>query len=262
MSYKHVKPQSIEITVSISVISHGQGDLVEDMLASLAQHKPPFPIEVLLTENIPEQSGIELVTLPFPVRITRNQSPRGFAANHNHAFRIAKGEYFCLLNPDVVFIENIFPRLIASLKDNLGNIIAPLILNSNGEIQDSFRELPKPQDIVRRRLRPWNPPTPLGELDYIYPDWIAAICLMMKRETYEILEGLDEKFYLYYEDVDFGCRARLAGRKLIVDPRCRIIHDARRRSHRSFRYLFHHLNAARRFYTSDVYHKAKTLPSK
>ena len=129
-------------------------------------------------------------------------------------------------------------------------------------VQDSFRDLPSPLEILRRRVKTWQLPTlPLKE-DRIYPDWIAGICLIMKLETYQYLGGLDEKFYLYFEDVDFGCRARLLGKKIFVVTRCSITHDARRSSHRTPRYLIRHLVAATRFYTSDVYRRAKALPKK
>ena len=84
----------------------------------------------------------------------------------------------------------------------------------------------------------------------------------MSLDTYQFLGGLDEKFYLYFEDVDFGCRARLMGKRLLVDTRCRIIHDAKRESHRTPQYLLQHLRAEFRFCSSEVYHNAKGLKIK
>jgi GT2 family glycosyltransferase len=249
--------------ITLSVVSHHQTHLVIQMLKSLEKHIGDEDFEIILTENLSTSQAISQDKFPdFKLHNIVNSRPQGFAANHNQAAKFARGEYFCLLNPDVVFVEDIYPTLIKDLEDDWGEIVAPLVLNSTGEIQDSFRDLPSPLDILRRRFERWQPPDiPLDE-NKIYPDWIAAICLFMRLDTYQFLGGLDEKFRLYFEDVDFGCRAILAGNRLLVDTSCKIIHDASRRSHRSLRYLFHHMTAASRFYTSDVYHRTKSLTRK
>ena len=249
--------------ITISVVSHHQTDLVIQMLKSLEKHFGDEDFEIILTENLSTSQAISPEDFPaFKLHTIVNSRPQGFAANHNQAAKFARGEYFCLLNPDVVFVEDIYPSLIKDLEDDWGEIVAPLVLNSTGEIQDSFRDLPSPLDILRRRLKTWHPPEIPLEEDKIYPDWIAAICLIMRHETYQYLGGLDEKFYLYFEDVDFGCRARLMGKRLLVDTGCRIVHDAKRESHRTPHYFLQHLRAAFRFYTSEVYHKAKGLKIK
>jgi N-acetylglucosaminyl-diphospho-decaprenol L-rhamnosyltransferase len=233
------------------------------MLQSLEKHAGDANFEIILTENLPTSQSISPDEFPeFKLHPIVNAKPQGFAANHNQAAKFARGKYFCLLNPDVVFVEAIFPILITELEAGLGDIAAPLVLNSEGEIQDSFRDLPSPLDLLRRRLKTWQPPKISVEENKIYPHWIAAICLIMRLETYQYLGGLDEKFYLYFEDVDYGSRARLMGKKLFVVTQCRIIHDARRSSHRRTRHLIHHLIAATRFFTSDVYRKAKKIPPK
>ncbi len=81
--------------------------------------------------------------------------------------------------------------------------------------------------------------------------------MIMLSETFARLNGLDEQYKMYFEDVDFGTRARLEGYKLLVDTRYRLIHDAQRMSRRSPQYLLLHLISAFRFFTSDVYRNAK-----
>jgi GT2 family glycosyltransferase len=67
---------------------------------------------------------------------------------------------------------------------------------------------------------------------------------------------MDERYRLYFEDVDFCTRARLKGMKLIVDSQAQVRHDARRSSRKSFYYLFLHTQSAVRFFTSPVYRQA------
>jgi hypothetical protein len=89
----------------------------------------------------------------------------------------------------------------------------------------------------------------------VEPDWIAGIFMLMKSETYREINGLDEKYRLYFEDVDFCARAKLAGLKLIVDTNTRIQHNAHRASRRKLVYLLWHIQSAVRFFTSPTYKK-------
>jgi GT2 family glycosyltransferase len=80
--------------------------------------------------------------------------------------------------------------------------------------------------------------------------------LLMCSESYRQLGGMDEKFFLYLEDVDFCTRARLRGMKILVDSNIRIIHEAKRSSRKSLKYLLLHLRSAVFFFTSSVYRQA------
>ena len=85
--------------------------------------------------------------------------------------------------------------------------------------------------------------------------------LLMRRDVFEALGGFDERYHLYFEDVDLGCRARLAGYRLVVRPECRIVHAAQRASRRSLRPLLQHTISAIRFFSSPVYSKVRRLPA-
>ena len=190
--------------------------------------------------------------------ILRNQRPQGLARNHNAAFRHARGRYFCILNPDVVFIQKIFRPLIRHLEADESNIVAPLVVDSQGAPQDSFRNLPTPMELVQRRLLASLPAPDLpASSGSITPEWIAGVFLMMKSDVFGRLGGMDEKYRLYFEDVDFCTRARLMGFSLLVDKDLSIRHDASRSSRKDTRYLFWHLQSAFRFFTSGVYRQAR-----
>ena len=227
---------------------------------SLCEVHPHGDIEILLTENL-RQSAIEIKDAAYPLSIIHNEAPRSFARNHNEAFKQARGQYFCISNPDVIFIEDIFPPLIHQLQQGQSDIIAPLILDRAGNIQDSFRLMPTVWQLLRRRLGRGLDTSIAKPEGPIYPDWIAGIFLLMHREVYRKLGGFNETFRLYFEDVDFGCRARLRGFRLMVDPSCKLVHDARRRSRRDARHLLWHLISAYRFFRSDAYWNLKRRQS-
>jgi GT2 family glycosyltransferase len=247
-----------EVVLSLSVISTSQGALVRSFLTTLDAHAPPVPMEVILTVNGPEPSPLEGLELGFPVRIVENATRRGFAQNHNAAFRAARGAHFCVINPDITFSEDVFSPLLAHLRNPDVGITAPRMVDEGGEMQDSFRTLPTPRRIAARVFGRELPDEriPVDERGRAFPDWIAGMFLLLRSDTYRELGGLDERYFLYFEDVDIGVRCRLAGYELVVDTRVTVGHDARRDSHRKVSYLRKHISSARKFFLSRPYRRA------
>lgn len=225
--------------LSISIVSHHHGPFVERLLADLAA-LPGEPHELLLTLNHPDEPTPRLPD-GVPVTIIRPDRPRGFGANHNEAFRHSSGAYFCVLNPDTRLLDDPFPTLIASLErdPNLG-VVAPLVVDSQGKVQDSVRRFPTPIALLRRHLL--HP----GRCDG--SDWVAGICMLFRREVYHRIGGFDERYFLYLEDADLCLRLRRAGYGVRCEPQSVIRHDAQRSSHGQPRYLAWHLHSLLRFW--------------
>jgi N-acetylglucosaminyl-diphospho-decaprenol L-rhamnosyltransferase len=250
-------PPSNKPLVTLSIVSHGDAEKVARLLESLRSCEQNSQFRVILTDNLGDNLPAFDSSAGASFTILRNQRPCGFACNHNQAFRLVETSYFCILNPDVLFEQEVFGHLIALLETDKADIVAPLIVDSNAVVQDSFRALPTPLDIVRRKLPGYRfVPIPPDADDLVRPDWMAGILLLLKSETYRKLNGFDDRYRFYFEDVEFCTRARLAGLKLLVDTGVRIQHDARRASRKSIRYLLWHIQSAFRFYTSPVYKQA------
>jgi len=243
--------------ISLSVVSHGQVREVKRMLQSLSAHSSAFPLEIILTENvrknIPDLSELRGTNLRSKV----NFRPQGFARNHNLALSKAQGKYIAIVNPNVVFVEDVFPTLIEDIEAGRGDIVAPLVVNHKGDVEDSFRDVPTPKLLILRRLFPKRYRPVEMPMSYVYPEWLAGIFLMMKTELYRTLGGLDEGYHLYFEDVDFGCRAHLAEYQLLLDHRCKIIHERTRANRANPRHLYWHTRSAVRFFNSKVYREWK-----
>lgn len=249
---------TVEHLITLSVVSHGNAEQIGHLLASLQkQEQPTTRFQLIITDNLknnlPDFDPSPWVSL----HVLRNEQQLGFAQNHNNAFKISTGKYFAILNPDLIFERSIFEQVVTSLHRNRADVIAPKIVDKNGIAQDSFRAMPSPFEIIRRRLPGYKfiPYQPDDE-GLIYPDWIAGMFWLMKADTYRQLGGMDEKYRLYFEDVDFCTRARLKGMKLLVDSRIRVRHDAQRSSRRKLYYLFLHTQSALRFFTSPIYRQA------
>lgn len=243
--------------ITLSVVSHADAKKITQLLASLQKHEDTRRFQLILTDNLNNELPEFDSTNWGSFHIIRNEKPKGFAKNHNQAFRLAKGKYFAILNPDLVFEESIFDKLIDSLEKKQADLIAPKIVDAQNITQDSFRGLPSPLKLIKRRL--------LGEQiesfqedahGLMYPDWIAGMFWLTKPETYQQLNGMDEKFRLYFEDVDFCTRAKLNDMKIALDTKTKIRHDAQRSSQKKIYYLFLHTLSAFKFFTSSVYRQA------
>ena len=241
--------------VTLSIVSHRDSEKTNSLLGSIGRYDNLDNIQIIITDNLGEQGFRE--SLARDVFFLQNDMPKGFAHNHNQAFKYAQGEYFCVLNPDILFIEPVFETLIHLIENDHADIIAPLIVDSKGVLQDSFRKLPSPQELIFRRLGKKQPlKTPSVPIS---PDWLAGMFLFMRTDTFRALGGFDERYHLYFEDVDFSTRARLAGLRVLLDPALRVQHDAHRGSRRSLKYLFWHMQSAWKFFSSETYREAKEI---
>ena len=246
-----------ENLITLSIVSHGNAEKIGHLLTSLQKHEQTTRFQLILTDNLRDDLP-DFDPSPWAsLHILRNDHQMGFAQNHNRAFEIARGGYFAILNPDLIFDQPVFEQLITSLHNHQAGLISPKIVDENGITQDSFRALPAPSEIIRRRLPGYKfkmlQPDQEG---MIHPDWTAGMFWLMDSDVFRQLGGLDERYRLYFEDVDFCTRARLKGMKVLVDSQVQVRHDAQRSSRRNLYYLFLHTWSAVRFFTSPVYRQA------
>jgi len=243
----------------ISIVSHRQGKLVAALLEDLRRVAPSLDAVVALTLNVPEPLPFDPGGQPFPLKLIENPAPRGYSANHNAAFRAVGSRYFCVLNPDIRFQEVPFPALTALLSRERVGVAAPLVVDERGEIEDSARRVPTPWSILAKAAgRSAKLEYPIGS-DVFYPHWAAGMFLAFRSDLFSRLGGFDERYFLYYEDVDLCCRVRLAGFRVAVDPTVRVVHAARRESHRNLSYLGKHLASMTRFFLSPVFFRSLRL---
>ncbi|MDF2181403.1 glycosyltransferase family 2 protein [Neptuniibacter sp. CAU 1671] len=232
----------------ISVVSHGQARLVSMLLSDL--HKlNSFQGVVLLTENIPDSTA-EFSGFAVQTDVISNPAPKGFGANHNQAVRHLNADFVVIMNPDIRLPSEFdFNLLLEHFVVSDIAVVAPRVLSSNGQLEDSSRKFPTVFDIILKVFG-------LGEggvqsSDDNRPrevDWVAGMFMLLRKDVFESIGGFDEGFFLYYEDVDLCARLRLAGWKVMLEPRVTVIHDAQRQSHRSFKYLKWHISSLARYF--------------
>lgn len=237
----------------ISLVSHGQGNFAKSLLHDLDRYTKATSFTLLLTLNVPETLPFDPATFSFPIQLVHNEAPKGFAANHNAAFKRHRGEYFCVLNPDLRLPTNPFPVLMEVLLNEMVGVTAPKVLNSSGATEDSARRLPTPLTILKKLLSGDRSLDYQLGTDPVFPDWVAGMFLLFRSEVFARLGGFGDRYFLYYEDVDICCRLRLARLQVVLDPSIVVVHDARRDSRRKFRYLLLHISSMLKFFSSRVF---------
>jgi N-acetylglucosaminyl-diphospho-decaprenol L-rhamnosyltransferase len=189
--------------------------------------------EVVVVDN-----GREAVPeIPHPVRLTRNQENVGFARACNQGIVASSGEYVVLINPDTVVKQDFFESLERFFGEYpRAGVIGPRIVDGEGNLQLSARkELNFVSGLLGRtslltRLFPKNPLVrrlfPAAE-ELTSPtevDWISGACMAIRRRTLEEIGPMDERFFMYFEDVDLCKRAREAGWLVYYLPEVEVLH--------------------------------------
>lgn len=231
--------------VTVSIVSHGQGQLVAALLADLASCT--LVAEVLVTRNLPEGSISCPPSLEPRLRFIDNVTPKGFAANHNQAFKHCRTQYFAVVNPDIRFAGDPFPTLNGLLADAGTGVVAPVVYNPQGGIEDSARRFPTLAGLLAKLLGVGDGRvTPAGS-EAMTVDWVAGMFMLYREDVFRETGGFDERFFLYYEDVDICVRLWRAGYKIVLHPGVSVVHAAQRASRRRFRHMTWHLASMTRY---------------
>lgn len=234
--------------VSLSVVSHGQSQLVANLLSDL-EHLETRDFEVIVTVNLPEDTAV-FANRPYPVKILTNEAPKGFGANHNAAFQHASGDLFAIANPDIRAPHLDLLALVRLFDQPRTGAVAPVILSPAGGIEDSARRFPTIGRLLRRQLPRQRKPDYRWTDAPLEVDWVAGMFVLFRPSTFKELGGFDDRrFFMYMEDVDICERLWRKGWTVQVQPATSVVHDARRASHRSMTHLRWHAVSALRYLT-------------
>ncbi|MEM8501072.1 MAG: glycosyltransferase family 2 protein [Pseudomonadota bacterium] len=240
--------------IHVSIVSHGHGEHIELLLHDLAQQDDAQALQLSLILNVPEQHPEALRKLTFPYTVIENSEAKGFAANHNVAFQQAPAskhaKYFLVLNPDVRLQSSLISDLAQIMREQADeqlSVLGPTVYDENGLQQSSGRIFPDFGYLFKKLIgrEPENPIVMKQGLAQV--DWVAGMCMLIKRDHFEAIGGFDEQYRLYYEDVDLCLRFRQAGLFSAITDQCQIVHQGQWQSRRDFTHLRWHISSIWRF---------------
>lgn len=210
--------------LSIIIVSYNTKILLGDCLQSIKVSDDKLQKEIIVVDNASTDDSVEMVVSKFPEsKIIKNSQNRGFAAANNQGVKKAKGEYILLLNSDTKVKPTSLERLLQLARENNTHLASCRLLNPDGTLQPQGGFLPRLFNVAAWMLFLDDIP---GANLFIKPyqqrysaffqkdqqmGWVAGTAFLVKQDVYQQLGGLNEKLFMYGEDVEFCLRANKKG---------------------------------------------------
>jgi hypothetical protein len=223
--------------LSIIIVTWNSEEFIEACLESIFETKGSIDLEVIVIDNASEDGTVKIIKeFELEVRLISNQKNLGYAKGNNQGIEIARGEYLLLLNPDVELQDNCLKLMLRFLQEHKGiDGLGPQLLNKDGSIQPSCREFPDFTILL------WE----VTGLSYLFPrnrtfgrwrmgyfDFKSAreveqpmgSCLLLRREVLRKVGTFNERFPIFFNDVDLCYRIKESGGKLYFYPEAKALH--------------------------------------
>lgn len=226
------------LDLTIIVVHRNGVPLLRECLASIADACPGLTFETIVVDNASSDGSPAMVRAEFPgMALIANKANLGFTRANNQGIRRARGRYVCLLNNDTKCQPGAFAQALRYLDEHPDIGVAGLkLLNRDGSRQLSCRRFPGfSQALFNRyslltRLFPRNPysqqylMSDLDDNEVRNVDWVSGACMVIRRDLVAKIGGLDRRFFMYSEDVDYCLRAWQAGTRVAYVPVGEIFH--------------------------------------
>lgn len=236
--------------LSIIIVNWNTKDILKQTLLSVLNETKSIDYEIIVVDNNSSDGSVEMIKKDFPsVVLIENNDNKGFAGANNDALKIARGEYLMLLNSDTIVLDQALEKMVKFLDENKDVMMTgPKLVGKKGEFQEvcrknipniknSFLYLFGIKDKSEGSYRNKTNPEESG-----YWDSISGAAMMMRREVYEKIGGLDERYFMYAEDIDYCKQVFDMGWKTYYLSSANIVHlggeSSKQRSTKSLYYFY------------------------
>jgi GT2 family glycosyltransferase len=221
--------------VAIVIVTYNCRREIDACLQSLADAAPRVPHETLVVDNASTDGTAVRLHARWPaVRTIEAGGNLGFARANNLGIRASASELVLLLNPDTLVPPGAIDALVAVLDRRPDAAVAgPRLVDAAGRAELSFGPMPGPLAELRQKLLVTGHDRGLPVISTAVErltrrardvDWVSGACLLIRRADLEAAGLLDERYFLYLEDVDLCAAARGRGRAVVFDPSSEIVH--------------------------------------
>jgi N-acetylglucosaminyl-diphospho-decaprenol L-rhamnosyltransferase len=228
--------------LTIAIVAFNAREHLQRCLASLMAAPPACPHEIMVVDNASTDGAPDMVRTMFPrVRLMPAPGNVGFSGGNNIALRESRSELVLLLNPDTVVPAGAVDALVTALRSHPeAAAMGPRLVDDSGCAEVSFGSMPSPwaeawqrwlgraQERRRWPVHQWVETRARRERAV---DWVSGACLLVRRADAVSVGLMDERFFLYWEDVDFCAALRAKGRHIRFTPDVEITHLRGRSSH-------------------------------
>jgi len=252
-------------TVRVVCVTYHPGPELADFARSLPT-ATTAEVELVLVDNGTDRTVVDAVAEEVGARVLHGPGNIGYGRAANLGARGATQPWLVVVNPDIVWHPGALDTLLdAGVRHPRAGAIGPAVLNPDGTIYPSARELPSLTQGVGHallgRLWPTNPWTAAYQRrqesvdgDERTAGWLSGSCLLLRRAAFDQVGGFDESYFMFFEDVDLGERLAVSGWTNLVVPSARVTHvgGTSWRERPASMIRAHHSSAAR--YLSRRYH--------
>ncbi len=234
---ERVPGQSPMVDLSIIIVSFNTRDVTRRCLRCVEQFRPGCTHEVLVVDNASTDGSPDMVEQEFPgVKLVRLSRNKGFAGGNNEGIRRASGRYLLLLNSDAFVGQGVIDATLAYMNEHPSTgVLGCALTNPDGSPQPSARMLPGLVNkvFVMTGLTARFPSSRLfGRVDFSWWDhshplqvgWVVGAYFLVRSEVIDAIGLLDERYFLYFDEIDFCRAAALAGWAVVFYPHARVVH--------------------------------------
>lgn len=228
----HLSPPDL----SIIIVNWNVGDLLRACLLSIARGRGALEIEVIVVDSASSDGSMAMVQREFPwVRLIGCQENVGFPKGNNLGLATAHGRFLYLLNPDTEIVGDALGVMVDYMTQHPDmGVVGAQLLYADGRIQSSRRRFPSVltglfestwlQPLAPRQLLRHYYAQDLSDDQVADVDWVMGASLMVRREVYDQVGGMDEAYFMYSEELDWCRRIKDAGWRVVYLPQAQVIH--------------------------------------
>ena len=221
--------------LTIAIVSYNTRDFLDRCLRSLPYDSREVSIEAIVVDNGSEDGSAEMAAAEFPQAVVLTNSENvGFVRANNQGLQAATGDFLFMLKPDTEVREGCIERLMdAVASDDAIGAVGPRLLNTDASHQTSFGPFPRliyrlfPSRFETRYEKRIEQEVETGPLRVAQVDWLAGAALLCQRDVLETVGPLDERYFMWYDDLDWCQKLRRAGYKRLFVSDAVVVHHGR-----------------------------------
>ena len=234
--------------LSLSIVSYNNKRIIAECLESLFKTQSgKISMQVFVINNSQTESCDDLEQ-KFPVKVIQMTQNVGFGKGHNAVLPLIDSKFHAIVNPDIIFCNNVFDKLVEKLQSNPDvGCAAPLMFSEDGSQQDVYRRELAILDVIIRyvpsfcqnipfikKRNDWHVMRDVPKDKPFECEFIQGSFLVIRTNLLKNLNGFDDRYFMYAEDADI-CKQIRKTHKVMCFPECTVIHKWAKESHKNLK---------------------------